>query len=69
VVEILGEELAEKVSFETPREGRKVIDYYLNSPNRGEERERLFRQEKKAIASYTYTHLAFSIIDAVKALG
>lgn len=67
VVEILGEELAEKVTFETPEEGREMKDRYLG--RHLAEVAVLWDLEKKAIANYTYIHLARSIIDQVNALS
>lgn len=73
VVELLGEWLAEKVTFETPAEGLELKDYYLraidqSSGGYGRDIQILWEMERDAIANYTYTHLARSIIDAVEHL-
>lgn len=67
VVEILGEELAAKVTFETPEEGQQLKEYFLGTDLKSEV-EQLWEMEKDAIANYTYTHLAQSIIDEVARL-
>lgn len=66
VIEILGNKLAAKVTFETPEEGRRMIDHYMPL-----EREclQLWGDERRAIANYTYIDLARSIIDQVNALS
>ncbi len=70
VREILGEFLIARVAFETPAEGRELKDYYIElSKTNPEIIQMLWQQEKAAIASYTYTHLAQSIIDHVNALS
>ncbi len=68
VVEILGEELAEQVTFETPEEGRELKDRYLGK-TAAMAREVLWDLEKKAIENYTYVHLARSIVDRANALS
>ena len=55
VEEILGKDLADKVCFTTPEEGRDLLLKYLADR---EERQWLWQAEQKAIAGYTYEHLA-----------
>ena len=60
VAEVLGTQLADKVTFITPEHGRELLLKYLADPG---ERQRLWQAEQKAIANYTYEHLAGRIIE------
>ena len=49
--EVFGKELAAKISFETPKQGKAMVEWYKTRP---ELREALWQEEFKAIQPYTY---------------
>lgn len=61
VEDILGD-LTNKVSFETPEEGKELIFYYLNNEVK---REIIWEEEKKAIEKYTYKNQIQKILKEV----
>ena len=61
--DILGPDLADRVTFTTTEEARKLIAYYLIHP---EERESLWSQQRKAIQPYSYLKAAKKILRYLK---
>lgn len=55
VREVLGDSLADRVSFNTPHEGAGMLRHFTTRP---EERAALHAQELEAISEYSYRHLA-----------
>ena len=62
VEEVLGAELTRQVGFTTPEEGRERLRYFLDHPA---ERDALWRQERAAIAPYTYEAQAKRLLEAL----
>jgi hypothetical protein len=62
VEEVLGSSLADLVSFETPQQGREMLEYYLDKPDMCKEIHAL---ELDAIREYSYSHLVKKILDEV----
>jgi len=63
VQEILGKELASKVTFKDPHEAKELIRYFLEKP---EEREDLWKVERKAIRNFTYLRATEKLLNSLK---
>ncbi len=63
VEEVLGKELADKVSFNSAKEAKGLITYYLEHDK---ERNDLWEAEKQAIKPYTYIEQAKKILRYLK---
>jgi len=63
VEDILGEELADQVSFETPKEAKELIRYYLDRP---EERNEVWQLEQEKIQEFTYEKAVERILGHLK---
>ena len=63
VVEILGPDLAQLVTFDTPQEGRELLEYW--SDRTQEERDEIWGKEKKAIEPFTYVEGVKRILNAL----
>jgi len=59
VDKVLGAELLERVGFDTPQEGRALVEYFLEHEK---EREELFVAEREAIKPYTYRAAAERVL-------
>lgn len=62
VAESIGSELAEKLGFRTPEEGRDKVEYYLG---REKEREELFLAGREAIRPHTYLEAAKKVLEVM----
>lgn len=51
IEEVFGKELANKISFSTPKQGRAMVEHFYNHP---ELRDELWKEEFAAIQPYTY---------------
>lgn len=59
---VLGEELTRRVGFDTPEEGKAMIEYFLSRPS---ERDELWEAEREAIKPYTYKAAAKKVLSYV----
>lgn len=62
VEEVFGKELAQKISFNTPKQGRAMVEHFYNHP---ELREELWKQEYEAVKPFTYLEAAKKMIASV----
>ena len=62
VEEVFGKSLTQRMSFETPAEGRAMLIYYLEHPL---EREELWASERELIKPFTYTAAAERLLSAI----